>query len=104
MKAINHGSPTEITITWDKPRDGVLKQLNHYHVTYEAISMAGQNVTNSSQSSVNVSATTQQVSLKDLATYTTYEITVKPVMKDDKMENKKVIFASIQRYRSSFLY
>lgn len=95
MKAINHGSPTDITITWDKPRDGVLKQLTHYHVTYEAISMAGQNVTNSSQYSVNVSATSQHVSLKDLATYSTYEITVKPVMKDDKMENEKVIFASI---------
>ena len=57
--------------------------------------MAGQNVTNSSQSSVNVSATTKQVSLKDLATYSTYEITVKPVLKHDKMENKKVIFASM---------
>jgi len=97
MKAINHGSPTDITITWDKPRDGVLKQLTHYHVTYEAISMAGQNVTNSSQYSVNVSATSQHVSLKDLATYSTYEITVKPVMKDDKMENKKVIFAKTCR-------
>lgn len=95
MKATNHGSPTDITITWDKPRDGVLEQLTHYHVTYEAISMAGQNVTNSSQASLNVSAATQQVSLKDLATYSTYEITVKPVMKDDKMENKKVIFASM---------
>jgi len=94
MKAINHGSPTDITITWDKPRDGVLKQLTHYHVTYEAISMAGQNVTNSSQYSMNVSAASQHVSLKDLATYSTYEISVEPVMKDDKVENKKVIFAS----------
>ena len=96
MKAINHASPTDITITWDKPRDGVLQQLTHYHVTYEAISMAGQPVINSSQSSVNVSAASQQVSLKDLATYSTYNITVKPVMKDDKMENKKVIVASIE--------
>ena len=95
MKAINLGNPTDITITWDKPREGVLEQLTHYHVTYEVISMAGQNVTNSSQASVNVSATTQQVSLKDLATYSTYEITLKPVMKNDKMENNKVIFASI---------
>lgn len=95
MKAINHGSPADITITWDKPRDEVLHQLTHYHVTYEAISEAGQPITNSSLSSVNVSADSQQVSLKDLATYSTYNITVKPVMKDDKMENKKVIFAGI---------
>ena len=95
MKAINHGSPTDIIMTWDKPRDGVLEQVTHYHVTYEVISMAGQNVTNSSQSSVNVSATTQQVTFKDLATYSTYNITVKSVMKHGKMENKKVIFASM---------
>lgn len=95
MKAVNHGSPTDITITWDKPRDEVLNQLAHYRVTYETISVAGQPVVNSTQSSVNVSADSQKVSLKDLATYTTYKITVKPVMRDDKVENKKVIFASI---------
>ena len=95
MKAIHYGSPTDITITWDKPRDGVLEQVTHYHVTYEVISMAGQNVTNSSQSSEDVGATTQQVTFKDLATYSTYNITVKPVMKHGKMENKKVIFASM---------
>ena len=95
MKAINHGSPTDITITWDTPRHEVLQQLTHYHVTYEAINMAGQNATNSSQSSVNVSAASRHVSLKDLVTYSTYEITVTPVTRDDKMKNKKVIFASI---------
>ncbi|KAL9951840.1 hypothetical protein ACROYT_G044575 [Oculina patagonica] len=97
MKAVNHGSPTDITITWDKPRDEVLNQLTHYHVAYETISMGGRPVVNSTQASLNVSADSQKVSLKDLATYTTYKITVKPVMKDDKVENKKVIFAKTCR-------
>ncbi|XP_078354628.1 uncharacterized protein LOC144639220 isoform X2 [Oculina patagonica] len=97
MKAVNHGSPTDITITWDKPRDEVLNQLTHYHVTYETISMAGRPVVNSTQASLNVSAELQLVSLKDLTTYTTYKITVKPVMKGDKVENKKVIFAKTCR-------
>lgn len=100
MKATNHGSPTDITITWDKPRDKVLNELSHYHVTYETVSMAGRPVVNSTQSSVNVSADSQQVLLKDLETYTTYEIAVKPVMKDNKVETKKVIFASIYCYLS----
>ena len=94
MTAVNHGSPTDITITWDKPRDQVLKQLKHYHVTYEAILVADYPV-NSTQFSLNVSADLQHVSLKDLETYTTYKITVKPVMSSGAMENKKVIVASI---------
>ena len=94
MKTINR-SPTDITITWTKPRDEVLRQLAHYHLTYETISAAGRPVVNSTQSSVNVSADSLQTSLKDLATYTTYKITVSPAMKFGKMENKKVIVASI---------
>lgn len=95
MTATNHGSPAGITLTWDKPRDKVLHQLTHYHVTYEAVCEAGQPVVNSSSYSVNVSAESREVSLGGLSTYTTYKIKVEPVTLDGKVQNNKIIFAGI---------
>ena len=94
MKANNNSSPTSITITWEKPRDEVLNELIHYHVTYEAVFVVDQPV-NSSQVSVNVSADSQKVSLGGLETYTTYKVTVEPITRDGKAKKKKIVFASI---------
>ena len=98
MTAKNHVSPTGITITWDAPRDQVIHKLSHYHVTYETISEAGRPVLNSSRFSLNVSASSRQLPLDGLETYTTYKIQVESVGLDGKVQNSKVFFVGLYVY------
>lgn len=95
MTAISHGSPTGITVTWDKPRDKVIDQLLHYQVTYQTICEAGKPVVNSSILSVNVSADLRRVSLDELTTYSTYKIKVEPVTLDGKVQSNKIFIAGM---------
>ena len=96
---MSHHSPTGIIITWDTPRDEVLRQLAHYQVTYKRVNEAGKPVVNSSSNTVNVSADSRQLSLDGLTTYTTYNIKVESVTLDSKVLNNKVMFAGIQLFQ-----
>lgn len=93
MQANNNSSPTGFKITWNKPRDEVLSQLIYYHVTYQAVSSVNEPV-NSSHISLNVSADSQEVSVGDLETYTTYKVMVEAITMDGESKKKKVIFTS----------
>ena len=96
MKTTEKDNPTGVTIMWDKPRDQVINQLTHYHVTYEVTKEAGYPVVNSSKVSVNVSAESKELPLDGFNTYSTYKIKVEAVSSDGRLQNNKILFAGTQ--------